>query len=71
MKCNKVLPGKAVTYITVILLVYLVENANLFWKHATLRWGRISTLITGKRSGGQSHVHWTICVLEITATNPK
>ena len=51
MKCNTELPGKAYWYIIVILLVYLVENANLFWKYATLRWERV-TLITGKRSGG-------------------
>ena len=70
MKDNTVLPGKAHWYITAILLVYLVENANLFWKYATLRWERI-TLITGKRSRGQNHVYWTTCVLEIAAKNPK
>ena len=36
-KCNTVLPGKAQWYISVILLVYFGQNANLFQKYATLR----------------------------------
>ena len=70
MKWNTALPGKAYWYITVTLLIYLVENANLFWKYATLRWERI-TLTTGKRSWGQNLVFWTIRVWEIAAKNSK